>query len=92
MNCLSLFTEKSERHYATWGIKRESTDAVCYSQQYLIYAVTAAFVVMKVWGVRDSGSSAVPDAGTGRLDPELTGVLAVLHDDPAAGTVKLYTG
>ena len=49
-----LFTEEERKAYASWGIKKEKLLMPFAIATILIYAVTAAFVVMKVWGVRDS--------------------------------------
>lgn len=49
-----LFTEEERNTYAAWGIKKEKVLMPFAIATILIYVVTAAFVVMKVWGVRDS--------------------------------------
>ena len=49
-----LFTEEERNTYADWGIKKEKVLMPFAIATVLIYVVTAAFVVMKVWGVRDS--------------------------------------
>ena len=73
-----LFTEKERNTYATWGIKKEKVLMPFAIATILIYAVTAAFVVMKVWGVRDSDHVLFQMLVLGDWIPELTGVLAVL--------------
>ena len=47
-----LFTEEERNTYADWGIKKEKVLMPFAIATVLIYVVTAAFVVMKVWGVR----------------------------------------
>ena len=69
-----LFTEEERKAYASWGIKKEKLLMPFAIATILIYAVTAAFVVMKVWGVRVLFQMLV----LGDWIPELTGVLAVL--------------
>ena len=49
-----LFTEEERNTYVAWGIKKEKVLMPFAIATILIYVVTAAFVVMKVWGVRDS--------------------------------------
>ena len=73
-----LFTEEERKAYAAWGIKKEKVLMPFAIATILIYAVTAAFVVMKVWGVRDSDHVLFQMLVLGEWIPELTGVLAVL--------------
>ena len=73
-----LFTEEERKAYASWGIKKEKLLMPFAIATILIYAVTAAFVVMKVWGVRDSDHVLFQMLVLGDWIPELTGVLAVL--------------
>ena len=73
-----LFTEEERRNYAAWGMKKEKVLMPFAIVTVLIYAVTAAFVVMKVWGVRDSDHVLFQMLVLGDWIPELTGALAVL--------------
>lgn len=73
-----LFTEEERNTYAAWGIKKEKVLMPFAIATVLIYVVTAAFVVMKVWGVRDSDHVLFQMLVLGDWIPELTGVLAVL--------------
>ncbi len=73
-----LFTEEERRNYAAWGMKKEKVLIPFAIVTVLIYAVTAAFVVMKVWGVRDSDHVLFQMLVLGDWIPELTGALAVL--------------
>ena len=73
-----LFTEEERNTYADWGIKKEKVLMPFAIATVLIYVVTAAFVVMKVWGVRDSDHVLFQMLVLGDWIPELTGVLAVL--------------
>lgn len=73
-----LFTEEERKAYASWGIKKEKALMPFAIATILIYVVTAAFVVMKVWGVRDSDHVLFQMLVLGDWIPELTGVLAVL--------------
>ena len=73
-----LFTEEERKAYASWGIKKEKLLMPFAIATILIYAVTAAFVVMKVWGVRDSDHVLFQMLVLGDWIPELTGTLAVL--------------
>ena len=73
-----LFTEEERNAYAAWGIKKEKVLIPFAIATVLIYAVTAAFVVMKVWGVRDSDHVLFQMLVLGDWILELTGVLAVL--------------
>ncbi len=54
-----------------------------------IYAVTAAFVVMKVWGVRESDHVLFQMLVLGDWIPELTGALAVLMTILLLGPLNL---
>ncbi len=72
-----LFTEQERRNYAAWGMKKEKVLMPFAIVTVLIYAVTAAFVVMKVWGVRDSDHVLFQILVLGDWIPELTGALAV---------------
>lgn len=72
-----LFTEEERRNYAAWGMKKEKVLMPFAIVTVLIYAVTAAFVVMKVWGVRDSDHVLFQILVLGDWIPELTGALAV---------------
>ena len=73
-----LFTEEERNTYADWGIKKEKVLMPFAIATVLIYVVTAAFVVMKVWGVRDSDHVLFQMLVLGDWIPELTGTLAVL--------------
>ena len=73
-----LFTEEERNAYAAWGIKKEKVLMPFAIATVLIYVVTAVFVVMKVWGVRDSDHVLFQMLVLGDWIPELTGVLAVL--------------
>ena len=73
-----LFTEEERNTYAAWGIKKEKVLMPFAIATVLIYVVTAAFVVMKVWGVRDSDHVLFQMLVLGDWIPKLTGVLAVL--------------
>lgn len=73
-----LFTEEERKAYAAWGIKKEKVLMPFAVVTVLIYAVTAAFVVMKVWGVRESDHVLFQMLVLGDWIPELTGALAVL--------------
>ena len=73
-----LFTEEERKAYASWGIKKEKLLMPFAIATILIYAVTAAFVVMKVWGVRDSDHVLFQMLVLGDWIPKLTGTLAVL--------------
>ena len=73
-----LLTEEGRKAYASWGIKKEKALMPFVIATILIYAVTAAFVVMKVWGVRDSDHVLFQMLVLGDWIPELTGTLAVL--------------
>ena len=73
-----LFTEEERNTYAAWGIKKEKVLMPFAIATVLIYVVTAAFVVMKVWGVRDSDHVLFQMLVLGDWIPELTGTLAVL--------------
>ena len=71
-----LFTEEERKAYASWGIKKEKLLMPFAIATILIYAVTAAFVVMKVWGVRDSDHVLFQMLVLGDWIPELTGKMA----------------
>ena len=73
-----LFTEEERKAYASWGIKKEKVLIPFAIATILIYVVTAAFVVMKVWGVRDSDHVLFQMLVLGDWIPELTGTLAIL--------------
>ena len=73
-----LFTEEERNTYADWGIKKEKVLIPFAIATILIYVMTAAFVVMKVWGVRDSDHVLFQMLVLGDWIPELTGVLAIL--------------
>ena len=73
-----LFTDDECKAYAAWGMKKEKVLMPFAIATVLIYVVTAAFVVMKVWGVRDSDHVLFQMLVLGDWIPELTGVLAVL--------------
>lgn len=73
-----LFTENEREAYAAWGMKKEKVLMPFAIATILIYAVTAVFVVMRVWGVRESDHVLFQMLVLGDWIPELTGALAVL--------------
>ena len=49
-----LFTEEERKAYATWGIKKEKVLIPFAIATIVIYLVAAAYVLVKICGVRDS--------------------------------------